>query len=579
MDEWSHPTRVPKVAADDPGDADALKLLLVEDSPSDARLVIEALRDADGVRFEVTHVERLSDALARVHDATFDVVLIDLSLPDSLGEDTMLEVQRTAPSLPVVVLSGHDDDDLGMRLVEAGAQDYLVKGQTEGPRLGRALRFAVSRKRAEERLKSIAQLDPLTGLANRSLFEDRLDGALARARRHGSSAALVFLDLDRFKTVNDSYGHAIGDRLLCEVADRLRGAVRDTDTVARLGGDEFTVLLEDVGTRGDAARVAEKMIAAFAEPVQLGGMSLSVTASIGIAMFPESAPDAATLVRRADHAMYLAKQSGRNRFRFHEPIHLEPDERTVEREQLLLRALAHDELRLLYQPVFDLATQRVVTVEALVRWQSEGSGYLVAASEFLPIADRAGIVGAVGEWSLRAACDQLARWRLVGIESVRVAVNLLPGQVLAADLPETIERILAETHVEPGMLDLEVPASTLLDHRNIVAPVLARLREQGFRITVDHLTEPETSSAVLEVAEVDALKLHPAAVMSALSEPAQRAALERARARGVTLIGEGIETRGQLEALSRLGVELAQGFLLARPRRALALESSLRGDD
>ena len=274
-----------------------LRVLLVEDNPGDARLVELMLGEELPQAYALTHAQSLSAALIALRGERFDAVLLDLGLPDADGADIVFEVQSLVPDMPLLVLSGSPDEELAMRLVQAGVQDFITKGQGDGQQLSRAVRYAIRRKQAEVRLRSLAQHDPLTGLANRALFEDRLDRAIARAKRSRTPLALIFLDLDRFKLINDTLGHDVGDGLLSAVGERLLDCVRESDTVARLGGDEFTVVLEDVKHTQGAVTVAEKILEAIEQPFSIDGSEIHTTTSVGIAMYPDCGEDATTLAR------------------------------------------------------------------------------------------------------------------------------------------------------------------------------------------------------------------------------------------------------------------------------------------
>ena len=295
-----------------------IKVLLIEDNPVDAQLTKDILAEESAEQFDLAHAAQMSEAIQRLRIERFDVVLLDLSLPDAHGLETLNQVQVTTPSVPIVVLSGSDDKALALQAVQKGAQDYLVKGQGQrgGELLARAIRYAIERKRAEERLIYLAQYDHLTGLVNRTLFRDRLTQALARSKRKKQPVGLMLLDLDVFKAVNDTLGHDIGDQLLKAVAERLKSCVREVDTVARMGGDEFTVLLEGASGEQDIARVAERILEAIAQPLVLDGHAVSVTASIGITVYPFDDHGIDDLLKHADTAMYRAKGHGGNHYRF-----------------------------------------------------------------------------------------------------------------------------------------------------------------------------------------------------------------------------------------------------------------------
>lgn len=297
----------------------ALRILLVEDDPADEQLVRELLRDAS-TGSAVEHASGLREAIPMLDRDEFDVVLLDLSLPDAHGLTTVTRVKDAAPHIPIVVLSKREDEELAIEAVQIGAQDYIIKGTAEENALIRAIRYAIERKRAEDRLARLAQYDPLTGLANRILFWDRLAQAMARADRADRLLALLFMDLDGFKEVNDSLGHDAGDALLRQIAQRLDRAVRQVDTVARLGGDEFTVILEALEDRAHATTVAEKIVGTLSQPLEVSGREVAVSASIGIAFYPDGTDDPETLVREADAAMYEAKRAGKNQFRLHSDL-------------------------------------------------------------------------------------------------------------------------------------------------------------------------------------------------------------------------------------------------------------------
>lgn len=291
------------------GSATATKLLLVEDNEADAMLALRTLKRLGG--FECRHVLRLADAIEAVHNSSFDTIITDLSLPDARGLDSVVRLRRAAPGAALIVCSGAEDEALALRVIDLGAQDFVVKGQFEPQTIGRAIRFARVRRAGQLKLARMAYTDPLTGLWNRAVLIERLDEALAQAKRHDTLLGVIYVDLDGFKTVNDVHGHDAGDQLLLQVASRLRDSVREYDTVARLGGDEFGILATHLG-RGALASTAQRIAAAVAEPVVSGERSFQVTASIGIAAYPEHASDSVLLLKLADEAMYRSKHSGKN---------------------------------------------------------------------------------------------------------------------------------------------------------------------------------------------------------------------------------------------------------------------------
>lgn len=298
-----------------------LKILLVEDNDADAHLTQDILAEWSVEQFDVMHVAKLSEAFVQLARTRFDAILLDLSLPDGYGLLTLKQIQAASPTIPIIVLSGFSDQSLAVEAVQNGAQDYLVKGQGQPELLARSIRYAIERKRAEERLTHLAQYDQLTGLVNRTLFRDRLIHAMARSKRLQQPMGLMLLDLDRFKSVNDTMGHDAGDQLLKAVADRLRECVREVDTVARMGGDEFTIILEALSHEDDITAVAQRITKSLTESFPLGNQRVSIGVSIGITVYPLDDHEIDDLLRHADAAMYRAKQQGGNSFQFHIPDH------------------------------------------------------------------------------------------------------------------------------------------------------------------------------------------------------------------------------------------------------------------
>ena len=331
--------------------SESIRILLVEDNPGDARLLREFLADVENTPFDPVHVERLGNALQRLRNERFDVILLDLSLPDAQGLETITRAYKQGA--PIVVLTGLDDKALAINALREGAQDYLVKGQIEAPLLERSIRYAIERHRAEEMIEHYAYYDRLTDLPNRNLLYDRLQQAVLAARRENKLVALLILDLDRFKEINDALGHQFGDRLLHQIGPRLQVILRASDTIARLGGDEFAVLLPSVASTEAAREVARKILKALENPFVIGGLNIDIEASIGIAVFPEHGDDAGTLFKRADVAMYIAKET-QSGYALYSAEHDDNSSHRVTLMADLRRAILEDELFLLYKPKVDL---------------------------------------------------------------------------------------------------------------------------------------------------------------------------------------------------------------------------------
>jgi diguanylate cyclase (GGDEF)-like protein len=433
------------------------------------------------------------------------------------------------------------------------------------------LSTALQRIESEARLAYLAQFDALTGLPNRALLADRFSQMIVRAKRRGSPLAALFIDLDEFKAVNDSLGHAGGDELLKEVAARLQAAVRVGDTVARISGDEFAVVLADLVRPEDAALVAQKIIDAFGEPVQIQGSEVFVTASVGIAAFPSDGADAEALIGAADAAMYRAKQSGRNTYQF---FTAEINQRSRARVQLgseLRRALEREEFALYYQPKVHLASRRPSGAEALLRWKHPERG-MVPPDEFIPVLEETGLIVPVGEWAIRRACEDLKRWRSAGSSIGRVSVNLSARQFRQHDLHERIKLLVSSSRVDPSLIEFEITESHLMQDPGHAIRVMRSLCAAGMHIAIDDFGTGYSSLAYLTRFPVSALKIDRSFVRDMSRDKSDativRTVIEMAHSLGFTVIAEGVETEEQATLLQMLRCQQAQGYLFARPMPA-----------
>jgi diguanylate cyclase (GGDEF)-like protein len=433
----------------------------------------------------------------------------------------------------------------------------------------RERRHTAEREYDQVRLNYLAQFDPLTGLANRSLLWDRLDHAIVRARREGGVVTLMFIDLDDFKAVNDQHGHGTGDALLKSVAERLEGTVRESDTVARLGGDEFTVVLEGPHRPELAGIVAQKILEALADPFQINGREIFMTASIGIVVYPLDGDVVDDLVRDADIAMYAAKEAGRNNFQF---FTRELRAQATERLNLidsLRRALASgNQLRLVYQPKFDIGGERMVGVEALLRWEHPEFG-LVPPTRFIPLAEETDLIIPLGGWVIEQACEQAARWRDEGLPELPVSINVSSRQFHYGDLVQTVEVALLRFGLDPGLVELELTEGTLIEDVELARRTLERLHDIGVRLSVDDFGTGYSSLGYLNQFPIDALKID-RSFIDGISDSPDSAAISTAIIRmghslRMEVIAEGVETTDQLDLLRELNCDVVQGFLTGRP--------------
>lgn len=424
------------------------------------------------------------------------------------------------------------------------------------------------RKNSEARIAYLAHHDPLTGLPNRALFQDRLEQAMGRAERNADLLALLYLDLDRFKTINDSLGHIAGDRLLQAVAERLENCVRETDTICRQGGDEFIIVLADIGDTEIPARIAEKILRHLSEPFDLDGHVLGTSFSIGIAVYPSDGDSPEALMKNADTAMYHAKESGRNTYHFFtEAMNANALER-LQIENELRRALSRNELLLHFQPQVQLETGLIMGAETLIRWQSPVLGF-VPPGRFISIAEESGLIVPIGRWVLREACLRAREWYDRGFEDVSVAVNISALQFRRDDIVATVRDVLTETRLPPEYLELELTESLLMQHAEDVLDTVQRLKELGVRLSIDDFGTGYSSLSYLKRFAVDRLKIDQGFVRDMVNDPDDaaivRAIVQLGRSLKLDVIAEGAESRAQIDFLIKEGCREAQGYYFCPP--------------
>jgi len=676
-----------------------MRVLLVEDNPGDAKLLQALLREEGSLNTELAHVTTLGEAEKYLAEHTVEVVLLDPGLPDAQGLEAVRRVHACRPRVPIVILTGFDDESMATQSLQEGAQHYLIKGTIEGRGLLLALRYAVERKmmeevlfgekeRAQVTLNSIgdavactdssgnitflnlvaetmtgwsrqeavgrpmtdvlrfldatthetianpmtmavernltvhlplncvlvrrdgleipiedsvapihdrqgeitgavivfrdvtvaramalqiahsSQHDTLSGLPNRKLLDQRIEYAIALARRHMKKLAVLFLDLDGFKHVNDSLGHSIGDKLLQSVASRLMNCVRGTDTVCRQGGDEFVVLLSEVEHPEDAAIIATRMLQAVAEGHAIDTHRLHITASIGVSVYPDDGLDAEVLIKHADTAMYQAKENGRNRYQFFEPG---MNERAVERqfvEEGLRLALERQEFSLHYQPVIDLNTGAIVGAEALIRWTHPTRGGISPAT-FISVAEACGLIVPIGAWVLREACTQARSWAVAGLPAVTMAVNVSAMEFGNKQFLTSLFATLSETGLDPRFLVLELTESALVKRTEWASLLLESLRERGIQVAVDDFGTGYSSLSYLHKFPVDALKIDQSFVRQISNAGDNKhivtAVISMARSLKLRVIAEGVETLDELSFLRAHQCDEAQGYFFSRP--------------
>jgi diguanylate cyclase (GGDEF)-like protein len=522
-------------------------------------------------------------------DASFRFTAIRGNLADSIGMAVDEHLGRTAWELPQVdppkggweahcrILNAHESfrdlilrrprQDGGVSYVSMSGEPYFdERGAFLGYRgIGRDI---TKQKLNEAKTSRLARFDPLTNLYNRTAFFERLNHALAVARRHDRAIALLFVDLDRFKDVNDAFGHDSGDEVLKVMARRLARSIRDIDTVARLGGDEFIVLGEDVANQVDVNEFGLRLLEALSEPFMLHGQECRLGASIGVAMFPNDGEDAATLLKNADVAMYRGKESGGNSLSFVSEVGARPATDRMVLGAGLRRALDGNQLVLLYQPKVSIRTGAVTGVEALVRWQHPERGLLLPDA-FIPLAEESGLIRQIGRWVLHQACTQANQWRAEGLLPIRVAVNLSARQFIDGGLVIEVAHALAQTELPPDLLELEITESMMMAHPERAAETLLEIKEMGVHISIDDFGTGYSSLARLKKFPIESVKIDrsfigdvavdadDAAIVSAVIAMAHNLRLK--------VVAEGVETLEQVRFLRERNCDEVQGFLVSRP--------------
>jgi diguanylate cyclase (GGDEF)-like protein len=561
---------------------DAVRVLHLEDNRDDQEIIKRSL-SRGGIVCDITTVESQTEFLKSVQNQSWDLILSDYSLPTFDGYRALAIAKRTSPDTPFIFVTGTLGEDIAVETLKNGATDYVLKQKLVRltTAVQRALNEASEKKRlleaetalmkSSEKLRFLADHDPLTKLHNRAYLHDQLPSMLASAARHEEKLALLFVDLDRFKFINDSLGHSLGDLVLKEAAERMKQCVREPDIVLRLGGDEFLIALTGLIEGTDAAMAAERIRSTMAEEILIHEHSLTTTCSIGISVYPDDGADCESLIKWADLALYDAKDNGRNTWRFFTPDMNGKAAERLKLESGLRQAIAKDQLFVEYQPQVDLKTGKIVSAEALLRWRHPEMG-LVSPATFIPIAENSGEILRIGEWVLRTACAQARTWKDDGVVSMPISVNVSAVQFRHKSFVETVKNVLKETGLVPHLLELELTESLLLSNSSVMGAVMKELTDTGVSLAIDDFGVGYCGLSYLKDYNFSKLKIDGSFVKSICSNSVDSsiaaAIIGMAKILGMKVLAECAETEEQIRFLREHNCDEVQGYYFSRPLSA-----------
>lgn len=545
------------------------KILFIDREHGEYLLIADILAHVHFVKYDLTWCNQLDVALPKILSQEYDVVLLDYYWGDQNARDLLNAARVQACQTPIVVMTDEMETEVDREAIRAGASDYMIKGQIDSQLLERTLRYAIERKQTELHLARLAHYDPLTDIPNRILFRDRLEHAIRLAERDKTLFSLMFIDLNGFKQVNDTFGHDAGDALIRICAERLSECMRRSDSVARMGGDEFTLLLQNTESNTDMAHIAQKVIDSLSVPAQINGYEVVVGCSIGIAMYPQAGQDADTLLKNADMAMYKAKQEDGSSFCFFTDAMNRDVRRQLRLESDLRKALNKEQFFLQYQPRIDVGTGRIIALEALLRWNHPESGVL-DAKEFVAIAEDTGLITAIGYWVIRQACIDLKKIHSVFDEELVMSINLSVRQFKDDHLVQVIAEIFADTGIEPGDIEFELTETTFMENIDLVSLCMRPLAFFGINFTLDNFGTGSSSFLHLQRLPITAVKIDSRFMAELQRSRSDRrlvsAMINLAQNLGKAVIAEGVENEEQKNWLQQSGCDQMQGFYFSTPQ-------------
>ncbi len=535
-------------------------VVLADDDPSIRLMVRHVLESED---FDIVEASDGLEAIKAVEKHHPALILLDAVMPGIDGFTTCQQIKdKGYADIPVMMITGLDDDASVERAYEVGAIDFITK-PIKWAVLKHRVKSVVAKVIAERKVKLLAYRDTLTNLPNRLLFADRLEQAVIRAERSRTSMALMLVDIDDFKLVNDSFGHEAGDKLIKAVGQLISRSLRRADTIARLGGDEFAVIIEDIDGPEDAISIADNLTTILEHNVRLDDQETYTSASIGIAVFPDDGKDARSILKNADTAMFRAKENGRHCFQFYKPEMSVSAMERLDLENSLKAAFEKDEFLIYYQPIVDINKNEIISAEALLRWQHPDKG-MIQPEDFVPTIEGSGLIIALGEWLIFSVCKQLRVWQDAGLSEQKVSINLAPRQFKEQDLVALFTQALAESNIEGASLSVEVTERTLIDNIGEVERTLKKLRDMGIKVMLDDFGTGYASLAYLKDFPVDVVKIDSEFISGIPDNPDDSAVVDAiaglTRGLKLDLLAEGVETESQLKVLKNIGCHYGQGY-------------------
>ena len=556
-----------------------IKVLLIDDD-KDEYIIARDIFSEIGSYYKITWIDSFDKGIEEVFKEDYEICLVDFHMGAHNGVEFIEKAALKNCEIPIILLTGQGDREVDLAAMKAGAMDYLDKRELNADTLERSIRYAIERKRSEEKIRFLAYYDQLTRLPNRTLFFDRLQTAIAAAKRYNRICAVMFLDIDNFKRVNDTLGHVIGDMLIKDVAVRLMKCIRkeDTvvrdrfnpvlDTVARLGGDEFMILLSEIKEPENASKVAERVRSILTTPIILDGKDINVSVSIGIAIYPSDGDNIENLIKNADIAMYSAKSRGKNNFQYYNHSMNIAAMNRLNLEYELWKALENGNFVLYYQPIIDLKTMKIKGAEALIRWQHPEKG-MISPMDFIPVAEETGIITNIGEWVLRNVFEQFDKRKKNGIPEIDISVNISPKQLNQKDFLEIIKKLIKQFDVPAQFLTFEITESSVIHNIEEANKIINEIKDIGIKISLDDFGSGYSAFITLRQIPIDILKIDRSFIKDIPENPGNSiiaaSFINIGHGLNLQVVGEGIEREDQLKFLSSKECDFGQGYYFNKP--------------